>query len=59
MFPQKRVMAVMAGVTCVALVSLKVLQDEDRYSALLEIIHKLHGGYTFYFFPQSHKLQFI
>ncbi|XP_039983579.1 condensin-2 complex subunit G2 isoform X2 [Xiphias gladius] len=38
----KHVMAVVDGVTLVALVSLKVLQDDDNYSVLLEIAHKLH-----------------
>ncbi|XP_047185825.1 condensin-2 complex subunit G2 isoform X1 [Scophthalmus maximus] len=38
----KRVMAVVDGVTLVALVSLKVLQDGDTYTALFEIAHKLH-----------------
>uniref|UniRef100_A0A8C9YYH8 Non-SMC condensin II complex, subunit G2 n=1 Tax=Sander lucioperca TaxID=283035 RepID=A0A8C9YYH8_SANLU len=39
----KHVMAVVDGVTLVAAVSLKVLQDGDTYSALLEITHRLHG----------------
>ncbi|XP_026217742.1 condensin-2 complex subunit G2 isoform X2 [Anabas testudineus] len=38
----KHVMAVVDGVTLVASVSLKVLQDGDTYSALLEIVHRLH-----------------
>ncbi|XP_070709148.1 condensin-2 complex subunit G2 [Pempheris klunzingeri] len=38
----KHVMAVVDGVTLVAVVSLKVLQDGDTYSALLEIAHRLH-----------------
>ncbi|KAK2859568.1 hypothetical protein Q5P01_004188 [Channa striata] len=38
----KHVMAVVDGVTLVASVSLKVLQDGDIYSALLKIIHSLH-----------------
>ncbi|XP_041823460.1 condensin-2 complex subunit G2 [Melanotaenia boesemani] len=38
----KHVMAVVDGVTLVATVSLKVLQDGDTYSALLEIAHMLH-----------------
>lgn len=40
---QKHVMAVVDGVTLVAAVSLKVLQDGDTYSALLQIAHRLHG----------------
>ncbi len=36
-------MAVVDGVTLVAAVSLKVLQDGDTYSALLKITHSLHG----------------
>ncbi|XP_045929884.1 condensin-2 complex subunit G2 isoform X1 [Micropterus dolomieu] len=39
----KHVMAVVDGVTLVAMVSVKVLQDGDTYSALLEIVHRLHG----------------
>lgn len=42
-------MAVVDGVTLVASVSLKVLQDGDIYSALLEIVHRLHGGRSFSF----------
>ncbi|XP_017261883.1 condensin-2 complex subunit G2 isoform X2 [Kryptolebias marmoratus] len=38
----KQVMAVVDGVTFVATVSLKVLQDGDTYSPLLEIAHSLH-----------------
>ncbi|XP_070784454.1 condensin-2 complex subunit G2 [Enoplosus armatus] len=38
----KHVMAVVDGVTLVAAVSVKVLQDGDTYSALLEIAHRLH-----------------
>ncbi|XP_034717878.1 condensin-2 complex subunit G2 isoform X2 [Etheostoma cragini] len=38
----KHVMAVVDGVTLVASVSLKVLQDGDTYSALLEITRRLH-----------------
>ncbi|KAM4718590.1 LOW QUALITY PROTEIN: condensin-2 complex subunit G2 [Anableps anableps] len=38
----KHVMAVVDGVTLVAAVSLKVLQDGDTYSALLDIAHRLH-----------------
>lgn len=37
-------MAVVDGVTLVASVSVKVLQDGDIYSTLLEIVHRLHGG---------------
>ncbi|XP_069015631.1 condensin-2 complex subunit G2 [Embiotoca jacksoni] len=37
-----RVVALVDGVTLVATVSLKVLQDGDTYSALLEIAHRLH-----------------
>lgn len=40
---QKHIMAVVDGVTLVAAVSLKVLQDGDTYSALLDIAHRLHG----------------
>uniref|UniRef100_UPI0037E89E00 condensin-2 complex subunit G2 n=1 Tax=Semicossyphus pulcher TaxID=241346 RepID=UPI0037E89E00 len=39
----KHVMAVVDGVTVVAAASLKVLQDGDTYTALLEIAHKLHA----------------
>ncbi|GAA6215070.1 condensin-2 complex subunit G2 [Lates japonicus] len=39
----KHVMAVVDGVTLVALVSLKVLQDGDTYRILLEIAHELHA----------------
>lgn len=39
-------MAVVDGVTLVAIVSLKVLQDGDTYKALMEIAHQLHGGCT-------------
>lgn len=42
-FIQKHVMAVVDGVTLVAAVSLKVLQDGDTYSSLLDIAHRLHG----------------
>ncbi|XP_070842311.1 condensin-2 complex subunit G2 isoform X1 [Chaetodon trifascialis] len=38
----KHAMTVVDGVTLVAAVSLKVLQDGDTYSVLLEIAHKLH-----------------
>ncbi|XP_057680509.1 condensin-2 complex subunit G2 isoform X2 [Corythoichthys intestinalis] len=38
----KCVMAVVAGVTLVATVSLKILQDGDNYDGLLNIIHQLH-----------------
>nr|XP_046227928.1 condensin-2 complex subunit G2 isoform X2 [Scatophagus argus] len=38
----KHVMAVVDGVTLVAVVSLKVLQDGDTYGALLQIAHSLH-----------------
>ncbi|XP_067341992.1 condensin-2 complex subunit G2 [Channa argus] len=38
----KHVMAVVDGVTLVASVSLKVLQDGDIYSALLQIVQSLH-----------------
>ncbi|XP_044196276.1 condensin-2 complex subunit G2 isoform X1 [Thunnus albacares] len=38
----KHVMAVVDGVTLVAAMSLKVLQDGDSYKALLEIAHQLH-----------------
>uniref|UniRef100_A0A8C3ATL9 Non-SMC condensin II complex, subunit G2 n=1 Tax=Cyclopterus lumpus TaxID=8103 RepID=A0A8C3ATL9_CYCLU len=37
------VMAVVDGVTLVADVSIKVLEDGDAYNALLEIIHRLHN----------------
>ncbi|XP_068437822.1 condensin-2 complex subunit G2 isoform X2 [Clinocottus analis] len=37
------VMAVVDGVTLVADVSIKVLEDGEAYSALLEIAHRLHG----------------
>lgn len=36
-------MAVVDGVTLVASVSLKVLQDGDAYSALLQVALRLHG----------------
>ncbi|XP_029001424.1 condensin-2 complex subunit G2 isoform X1 [Betta splendens] len=39
---KKHVIDVVDGVTLVASVSLKVLQDGDLYTTLLEIIHKLH-----------------
>ncbi|XP_067434289.1 condensin-2 complex subunit G2 isoform X2 [Thunnus thynnus] len=38
----KHVIAVVDGVTLVAAMSLKVLQDGDSYKALLEIAHQLH-----------------
>ncbi|XP_056290546.1 condensin-2 complex subunit G2 [Pseudoliparis swirei] len=38
----KHIMAVVDGVTLVADVSIKVLQDGDTYSALLEIVQRLH-----------------
>ncbi|KAF7669955.1 hypothetical protein LDENG_00105460 [Lucifuga dentata] len=38
----KHVMSVVEGVTLVALVSVKVLQDSDTFNALLEITHRLH-----------------
>ncbi|XP_044033213.1 condensin-2 complex subunit G2 isoform X2 [Siniperca chuatsi] len=38
----KHVMAVVDGVILVAAVSVKVLQDGDTYSSLLEIAHRLH-----------------
>lgn len=38
----KHVMAVVDGVTQVAVVSLNVLQDGDTYTALLDIAHRLH-----------------
>ncbi|XP_040921195.1 condensin-2 complex subunit G2 isoform X2 [Toxotes jaculatrix] len=38
----KHVMAVVDGITLVTLVSVKLLQDGDTYSVLLEIAHKLH-----------------
>lgn len=40
-------MAVVDGVTLVADVSIKVLQDGDTYSALLEIVQRLHGRCPF------------
>ncbi len=43
-------MAVVDGVTQVAVVSVKVLQEGDTYSALLKIAHKLHGGCPCIFF---------
>ena len=49
-FFQKHVMAVVDGVTLVAAVSVKVLQDGDTYSALLEIAHRLHGQRLLLFF---------
>lgn len=42
-FLQKHAMAVVDAVTLVATLSLKVLQDGDTYSALLQIAHRLHG----------------
>lgn len=39
----KHVMAVVDGVTLVAAVSSKVLQDGDTYTALLELAHRLHN----------------
>lgn len=42
-FCQKHVIAVVDGVTLVASVSLKVLQDGDAYSALLQVALRLHG----------------
>lgn len=39
-------MAVVDGVTLVAAVSVKVLQDGDTYSTLLQIAHKLHGQWS-------------
>nr|XP_020457943.1 condensin-2 complex subunit G2 isoform X2 [Monopterus albus] len=44
---QKHVMAVVDGVTLVASLSLKVLEDVDTYSALLEIAHMLHDVLMF------------
>ncbi|XP_077410589.1 condensin-2 complex subunit G2 [Vanacampus margaritifer] len=38
----KRVIAIVAGVTLVASISLKVLQDGDTYNGLLHITHQLH-----------------
>ncbi|KAK5849561.1 hypothetical protein PBY51_013887 [Eleginops maclovinus] len=38
----KHVMYVVNGVTLVASESLKILQDGDTYSSLLEIVHRLH-----------------
>ncbi|XP_047468058.1 condensin-2 complex subunit G2 [Mugil cephalus] len=38
----KHVMAVVDGVTLVATVSLKILQEGDTYRALLEVTHRLH-----------------
>uniref|UniRef100_A0A8C3AZ16 Non-SMC condensin II complex, subunit G2 n=1 Tax=Cyclopterus lumpus TaxID=8103 RepID=A0A8C3AZ16_CYCLU len=40
---ETHVMAVVDGVTLVADVSIKVLEDGDAYNALLEIIHRLHN----------------
>lgn len=37
-------MAVVDGVTLVALVSLTILQDGDTYDGLLDMVHTLHGG---------------
>lgn len=42
-FLQKHVMDVVDGVTLVASVSVKVLEDGDTYSSLLQIAHGLHG----------------
>lgn len=42
-FYQNRAVAVVDGVTLVAAVSLKVLQDGDAYSALLQVALRLHG----------------
>ncbi|XP_047204958.1 condensin-2 complex subunit G2 isoform X1 [Girardinichthys multiradiatus] len=39
----KHVMAVVDAVALVAAVSVKVLQDGDTYSSLLDIAHRLHG----------------
>ncbi|XP_041669666.1 condensin-2 complex subunit G2 isoform X1 [Cheilinus undulatus] len=39
----KHVMAVVDGVTLVALASLKVLQEGDSYTSLLETTHRLHA----------------
>lgn len=50
LFLQKHIMAVVDGVTLVASVSLKVLQDGDKYSPLLEAVHRLHGAYYFNMF---------
>lgn len=41
--PQKQVMAVVDGVTLVAAVSVKVLQEGDTYDTLLDTAHRLHG----------------
>lgn len=43
-------MAVVDGVTLVAIVSIKVLEDGDTYKALLEIANQLHGECTCHFF---------
>lgn len=43
LFLQKHVMDVVDGVTLVASVSVKVLEDGDTYSSLLQIAHRLHG----------------
>lgn len=42
-YAQKHVMDIVAGVTLVATISLKVLQDGDTYHGLLNITHQLHG----------------
>lgn len=43
-YSQNRAVAVVDGVTLVAALSLKVLQDGDSYSALLQVALTLHGG---------------
>lgn len=48
LFLQKHVIAVVEGVTVVATVSSKILQDGDSYKALLEIAHQLHGWCLFF-----------
>lgn len=45
-FPQKLTMAVVDGVTLVATLSVKVLQEGDSYSTLLQIVRKLHGEFV-------------
>ena len=47
LFLQNHVRSVVGGVTLVAAESLKVLQDGETYSSLLEIIHRLHGKSPF------------
>ncbi|XP_061661845.1 condensin-2 complex subunit G2 [Syngnathoides biaculeatus] len=55
----KRAKAVVAGVTLVANVSLKVLQDGDTYNGLLQIIQQLHNVLLLLPVTETHVLLHI